>query len=784
MSEATGRRVLRLLPLLAIVALGVQLRLTFYQGVLHTDDLVYSHLAQRLAEGISPFTAPLPPSYAAVRIGLYGPVALAYWLFGASEATTLAWPFLCSLVAIVGAYAIGRLLHNEASGLLAAFFLAVLPTSVAAATALLGDGPIAALSIATVFLLVLSGRTQGWRSVASMAGSLGCFALGILNKPLILLTLPFLLIYFVRQMKRTLLMVGGLAAAIGGAIAGYLLYFGVGAPASRPGVAETMERLAGTATDLWQQLVIGQREFAWIAPLWIVAVVAMLAWRRTESRVVLLWVCVTFLFGELGTRTLTSYTPIVWYDAATSARHFLLIAAPAMILTGIYLSEGLTNTAARWLTGCAAVITGVAAWIGTTGASNMTWGVTKEAVLPFATLSGVATIVVVFGGFVSPLFLRSRSEVLRIAGTGALMVAVGLGALGQTYRAANEFKGPWVETFPEAVKFLESQPALPIIAQNEMVGLRLDYLSGFRFGFDTSLRPFVQNPRIRVAPLDETTLTDAYVLIDEYFLRVARDIAALRPGTEPAVPTYLLTPPARWLPIAEFGKYPTNHLKIYRVSSGSGHEELTAARAAAATSRTPISLRALLDAAIAAGESCEAVQTWFDLRAMASDAVRTYDPVPILTECYRANPEIAGPNLFLNGDFSRGFWAWSTHPESDALVQIEEEPEGSLVWHANLRRGNWAVLVQEQLLQSNTAYIYEATIRTSVSVVALYWQSDIGRSFAADSAYSTWTTLRYVFVTPDLPDPIRAAFYPVLMPVAGHVWIKGLRLSELKKPGS
>ncbi len=61
MSEATGRQVLRVLPLLAIVALGVQLRLTFYQGVIHTDDLVYSHLAQRLAEGISPFTAPLPP---------------------------------------------------------------------------------------------------------------------------------------------------------------------------------------------------------------------------------------------------------------------------------------------------------------------------------------------------------------------------------------------------------------------------------------------------------------------------------------------------------------------------------------------------------------------------------------------------------------------------------------------------------------------------------------------------------------------------------------------------
>src|SRR5260221_4953753 len=72
------RLIIQAIPLVAILVLGIELRLTFYQGVIYTDDLVYSHLARRMAEGISPFAKPLPDLYGAVRIGLYAPVALAY----------------------------------------------------------------------------------------------------------------------------------------------------------------------------------------------------------------------------------------------------------------------------------------------------------------------------------------------------------------------------------------------------------------------------------------------------------------------------------------------------------------------------------------------------------------------------------------------------------------------------------------------------------------------------------------------------------------------------------
>lgn len=770
---------MRVLPLLAVVALGVLLRLTFYQGVIHTDDLVYSQLAWRLAEGVSPFAEPLLPTFAAARIGLYGPVALAYWLFGASDATTLAWPFACSIIAILGAYGIGRLVHTEAAGLLAAFLVAVLPTNVAAATALLGDGPIAAMSIATVFFLLLSNRTTGWRSLASMAGSLVCFGIGLLNKPLILLTLPFLVVYLARRVKRSRLTMAGLAVVVGGAIAGYILYFGLSAPATRPDMGQTLERLALTSTDLWQQLVIGQREFLWIAPLWIVSMVALLAWRKTEARAVLLWLGLTFLFGELGTRTLTSYTPIVWYDAATSARHFLLIAAPAMVMTGIYLAEGIAASTARWVTVAATLVTGVAAWAGSRGAADVSWGITGQAAdaLPFAMASSLATIVVIFGGIASPVLLRAASGFVRVASTVALVVAIGVASLNSSYRAAVEFRGPWVETLPAALEFLDAQPPMSIAVQDDMTGLRLDYLSGFRYGFQSGLRPPIENPRIRIAPDDPASLSGSYVLVNEHNLAIAT------PTFKVDGPAYLRNPPARWALVADLGQYSNTHLKVYRVSSGDAADDLAAARAAVASLRTATTLRTWIGAAAAAGAYCEAVSVWHEWRAEVPPATAdAFNAVPILTECLAADPSLLEANKFTNAGFSEGLKGWLKHPDSDATIQIEAESDGVPVWHAVLRGGNWAPIVQEQQLKPDTPYVFEATMRTTVPVVALYWQQPEGHFFE-NGSYKNWTTLRYVFVTPRWAEELRTVgLHPVLMPIAGEAWIKNLRLSEIRKP--
>lgn len=771
----TSRSMVRALPLAAVVLLGIELRLLFYQGIVQTDDLLYAHLARRLADGPSMLSVPLPPSYAAIRLGLYGPVALAYRIFGTSDVATLAWPFLLSILGILAAYGIGRLLHGESAGLLAAFIVAVLPTNVAAGTALLGDGAIATLSAAAVFFLLLWSRAEGWRSVAALLASLACVTLGLFCQPLMLLFLPFYVLYLLVGPRRAVSGLAAAALAIGGGVLAYIAYFGVPTAAARPWGTMTLRGVALTGLDGWWQFVWRQPAFLWIAPLCIVAVAALLVWRKAEPRVVMLWLAVTFLFGELGTQTLTSYAPIVWSGAP--ARQFLLIATPAVILAGIYLAYGVTEHAARRVVTAAALVTAVAAWVGTRGAANVHWGLTGEAPaeLPFATLSGLATIVVVFGGIASPALIGADSRVWKAIGVPVLVTAIGLASLHHSYVAANQSKGPWTETFPAVVRFLDSQPPMPILAQNEMSGQRLDYTSGFRFGFQSVLRPSVQNARIQIAPADVNAVKDRYVVADEFHLAIAR----ATPGDGPP---YLRSPPARWVKIAEFGKYPGNHVKVYRVSDPTPAEDLASARAAVTVSPNSSTLHHLLDAANRAGASCEAARVWFDLRAATPQELGSFDPVRMLTECYKTNPDIAGANLFENADFSAGLTSWSQNPAAEGTVEVQRDPNGTFVWHGHLRNGDSGLIYQEQLLQPDTAYVYEADVKATYRSVALYWETDIGRFFDTQN-YSEWTHAVYVFVTPHWNgQPRRSRFNPVLLSGAGDAWIKGLRLSELRAP--
>jgi 4-amino-4-deoxy-L-arabinose transferase-like glycosyltransferase len=772
------RLLVRAIPLAAIVLLGIMLRLIFFQGIIHFDDLLYSHLARRLADGISPFTQPLPPKWGALRIGMYGPVAIVYWLFGTSEAATLAWPFLLSILGILAAYGIGRLAHGESAGLLAAFIFAVLPTNVAAGTAFLPDGPIATLSAAAVFFLLLSSRVEGGRSAAALLASLACFALGLVCKPLMLLLLPFYLLYALAQARRSPLGLAAAALAVGGALVGYFFYFGLPRGSAPSGGTTFLSGLAQTAIDAWSQLVVGQPEFSWIAPLCIVAVAALLAWRKTEPRVVMLWLAVTFLYGELGTRSPTSYTPIVWYDAGTPARHFLFVATPAVILAGIYLAYGLKEQAARRVVTIAAIVTAVAAWLGSRGATNMNWGITGEAAadLPFATLSGLATIVAVFGAIASPALIAAESSFLRAIGMPVLVIAIGLASLQHSYLATNQFRAPWAETLPQVVRFLDSQPPMPILVQNETFGQRLDYMSGYRLGFHTVLRPFVKNPQILIAPADVNAVKDMYVLVDEFHLATAAG-AKLSEG-----PPYLRTPPARWVKIAEFGKYPGNHLKVYRISDRTAADDLASARAAVNLGRNPSTLRHLLDAAVGAGSYCEAARVWFDLRATTRQEVESFNPVPMLTECYKTTPAMAGPSLLQNADFSNGLASWSKSPTAEGTAEVLRDADGSNVWHGTLRNGDGALIYQQQVLKPDTAYVYEADVKSTVPVAALYWQSDVGR-FLEQRIYPEWTHLVYVFITPRWSgDPYPTGFDPVLVMGAGEAWVKGLRLSELGAP--
>ena len=139
-----------------------------------------------------------------------------------------------------------------------------------------------------------------------------------------------------------------------------------------------------------------------------------------------------------------------------------------------------------------------------------------------------------------------------------------------------------------------------------------------------------------------------------------------------------------------------------------------------------------------------------------------------------------GPNVFQNGDFTSGLQGWTMHPESDATLSVDVTA-GPPAWHVVYRKGNWSVIQQTQALQPDTVYVYEATVKSTAPVVALYWQAETGRFHEIDKTYPEFTHLRYVFQTPHWTgQPYPASFHPILMKGPGEAWLKDVRLSVFK----
>jgi hypothetical protein len=140
-----------------------------------------------------------------------------------------------------------------------------------------------------------------------------------------------------------------------------------------------------------------------------------------------------------------------------------------------------------------------------------------------------------------------------------------------------------------------------------------------------------------------------------------------------------------------------------------------------------------------------------------------------------------GQNLFQNGNFTDGLAGWSVHPDSDSTVTVDLSNPAEPAWHVQYRKGNWSVIYQELALRPDTPYVYEATVKSTAPIVALYWQAETGRYHEIDKAYPEWTRLRYVFMTPHWDgQPYRTGFNPVLMKGPGEAWIKDLRLSQFR----
>jgi len=757
--------------LFAILALGLVLRLRFVTGVVFNDDLGYAQSALDLLNGHLRM-GEWPGGQS--RIGLIAPVALSYWLFGPSETSTLLFPWLCSLASIALVFGLASWFADERAGLIAAFVWAVFPLDIQAATALLPDGPVTLLAAAAVWCFLRAAESASPR--ANYTAAAACLLWAALIKPTGLFALGFILIYLVLSprapYRRTAVAAMLLIAA--GVSAYYAVWGGMEEVASRLPASYGFRAVIDTALD-WTLRLTREPLFAAFTPLAIVATAVLLMQPTPRASVALLWAGVLFVFFEVGSVSPFRYLPV---SSELRAGQVLFVLLPFAVISGVALralvSPSLTRAA---VVAAALVVAGVAATVGR-GGPAVSWLVTglDPDHLPFAAISTMALAIATFGAIVVPGVVPRVPALWRAPALGLLLAGIGLASLHPAQVKTLETAAAWHENLKTVAAFLEPQPAYPIFVENRILASRLNVATRFKLGFDF-YDPATQSGRIRIAPEQLDLLPpDAFIVVDDEHVQ-----------TSPAAgwgvaPGYLKSPPPDWALMLTAGAVKGFQTRVYRLSLAAAQHDLAIARTAAASAATAENLLAVVRAASGAREYCTAAGAWLRLLAVSKVSAEPIDPSGMLRRCGETRPDLLGPNLLKNADFSAGTDGWSQHPDSRVTRTVEPGEAGQPArLHLQFRGGNWAVVSQGAVLEPDAAYVYRMRVRSTAPVAALYWQADVSRVLEDGKTYQNWTELTLAFVTPHWNGQ-RTLVYcsPVLIHAPGDVWISDVQLRQLR----
>ncbi len=331
--------------LLLILSGAAVVRLVFFTGYHGYDDVYYIRRAFELSNGhLTP-----PTSHWAARIGLVGPTALFYRTLGVTPFSTIAFPFLCSLLAVGVAFALGRRLYDQRTGLIAALLLAFLPMDVIFASMLFPTEPAMLFSGVGLGCFILAERER--RPALSLASgvSLGLAALAHEAALMILVIYPAYVLVISRPTRVHLVAAVGLGLTLGLDPLSHAL---IGDPWARLTVLTHTATVTGTAADVayrganlsWvmEPLVrpFAERTFGLFAWL-LVPVVVWRLWKPREwsERVLALMITTGFLWLEYGSFSATSYVPL-----ARLPRYLAPLELPAVWLLGHELAERSPST--------------------------------------------------------------------------------------------------------------------------------------------------------------------------------------------------------------------------------------------------------------------------------------------------------------------------------------------------------------------------------------------------------------------------------------------------------
>jgi hypothetical protein len=178
-----------------LMTIAVILRLAAFQGYSDSDPRHYSTLANNLAHGVLQIPHYGGPPVFPLRLGVYAPAASLIRIFGLSEVTLVAYPFVVSIAGCLLAYVLSRRFGNPLAGLIGLSVLAVLPIDIQMASLLLPDA-IAAFwaNVAIALACVALDSSNSRRSVFFGVMSGVFFGVSWLCKESVVYLVPFVVL--------------------------------------------------------------------------------------------------------------------------------------------------------------------------------------------------------------------------------------------------------------------------------------------------------------------------------------------------------------------------------------------------------------------------------------------------------------------------------------------------------------------------------------------------------------------------------------------------------------
>jgi len=343
---AAASKVVSHWPLLALLALAGVLRVTFFTGLLASDDTAYAFRALSMLNGAFEPGA----SMTAMRIVLDSTAAASFGLFGVSE-WTLGLPALtASLLTLVIVYCIAFMVDGRVAALVAGLLYAVSPLNVLYSSVLLPEVPMGFFVALGVFLFLLGLRAFPSRGAIAMTlGSGLAIGLGYLVKePAALVLGAFLLMGLARLAHGDrhawlyALPIVGFAALFAVETAAYWVSSGellhrFRLIAHYQGTAALGSENVRRLQSLWLYprsmfLVVNQVGLLFYLVCGGAALALLKRWRTPW--LIVLWLVIPFLYLQFGSTSLTSYDAL-----PKQPRYLEALTVPAVILIGVWAAE-------------------------------------------------------------------------------------------------------------------------------------------------------------------------------------------------------------------------------------------------------------------------------------------------------------------------------------------------------------------------------------------------------------------------------------------------------------